>query len=267
MGKRNRIVEPSLDRLIHVTNNLKGKYEETNLARVAFHQLVLSVANDKTLANEKKRRLLTGFYLLELEIIKQVEYSGKSPSVKKVSMGLFERKVGSALYSYIKHSLGINTNPLTKEKTYIENDRRMVYLYEVYNELKENPKKYSVHFNAKAPDASTLLETVEKRLIDLRKRSDRDIRVLTEGKPSLETLYRYVEEKNKAYKDIVNQRSTLSYYWTDGSHQKLLDFVDFIAETSKYLDKVHDDMSPQEKALKIDEAANVVIAAYLFLLL
>lgn len=254
--ERKRILEPDADKLKSLAPEFKKYYNASNLSRVAFDKLYTFIANDTAHSHNKRKSLLLGLLALELELIKETEYEGSSPSVKGGILGFFAPG-GSGLYTYIKQILGIKSSPLDEVLYTFDDDRKLFYIHRLFLEIQSNPEKYAnADFqHLKIKNSTNLLDTIEKQLLVIRGRLNPEIEKLTRGMPSIDALCQYLDQVLKEYISELENRNIVSAYFTNANRKQLVNLVKFVSVTSSL---IYDSVEDRQTA---------IMAAFLFLLI
>lgn len=189
--------------------------------------------------NIRLDELKAGFLIFMEEDISRKEYKGASPKRK---IGRFY-STGSELSEAIEEVLIVN------EKNELRDEDRFIYLSDLYHHIEDNFEDEVNH---------PLWETKQKLLNDIclamlqvKKRDEERIKLLTHGIPKLNMLLKYLREINEAYRKEAASR--MFSFFNASNRLDLLDFSELIAEACL------DTLTPEN----YKETCNVVIGLVL----
>lgn len=242
-------IMPTLERLQEIALELIKLYKNDNEKRKKFLRLyhALAVKSHQEKDIKKACQKLMGALVFELEFIKEVEYSGRSPEKNKSLIGRLTG-TGSSLYTIIKELLGITPD------NFLNDDQRLIYLNKFYWHVKE-----------KYPHDHELIKNVEERLKVVKEREMDRISVLAQGIPALNILKKNLAKLFDDYDKAASFR-----YYRNAKRFQSLNFIDIISQTADQLyhtDAIKNDVDNLTKDYAYLLSTNARAGAVLFVLL
>lgn len=240
---------PSLERLQEIASELIDLYKGDNAKRKAFLDLYRRIVDATKFDTDVKKvsQILMGALVYELEFIKEVEYSGRSPEKNKSLIGKLTGK-GSSLYTSIKQVLNITP------ENYLNDDQRLIYLNKFYWYVKNNMS-----------ENTDLTKNIKERLKRVKEREMKRIGILAEGMPALNVLQKNIAKLFQEYEEAASFR-----WYRNAKRFKSLKLIDFINKTADELyhsANLHKELGTLPKDFAYLQSCNARAGAILFVLL